>query len=505
MTQGKNINVTATAKSSEKPITLWVEMVTIIIYNISYYLIEWDPLTQYKHDYPPKDIPKEANIDPRKLRQSHFIFGDDKNPYMTSTMIQNKDIENAGRCNPKLDEEVKNDLRKNHFVFGNSRPNFETTFRTEFYDKSNMLPKDDVNYKNIEKYLRGHNYEFGDDKPNYISETADRFQKPKIDPNNDKNKISTQKLQESHCVFGNSNIPWNTTQKRSYTPKVSDTDPYKKNLKTTNFRFGDDKPQFKSMHNEAYVEHPYQYKPVDKAHVNYLRGHHYQFGKSDLPSQLITQNQVDYKDPGIFGNNQRPLIDNTSLRKTHWTLGDGEPNIYNTTYNIVHTPKKGQNERPQNKPGSINLKGNNPMSYMSDYMENYIGKKATPLDNYNNKNRKSNFTLGDMKNDFNTTTGKAFQFDPEKAKNANSGLDKDLIKELKSTHYKLGYDNDIGMTTQKSDYIPYGLYDNTKRGNLTGNNFDLGDKYNNKFEGETIYQTDYVQKEIPNDGNDCWC
>ena len=57
-------------------------------------------------------------------------------------MIQNKDIENAGKCNPSLDEEAKNDLRRNHFVFGNAKPNFETTFRTEFYDKSGLLPKD---------------------------------------------------------------------------------------------------------------------------------------------------------------------------------------------------------------------------------------------------------------------------------------------------------------------------------------------------------------------------
>ena len=100
-------------------------------------------------------------------------------------MIQNKDIENAGKCNPSLDEEAKNDLRRNHFVFGNAKPNFETTFRTEFYDKSGLLPKDDVNSKNIEKMLRAHNYNFGDDKPNYLSETAARFTKPEINPNDD--------------------------------------------------------------------------------------------------------------------------------------------------------------------------------------------------------------------------------------------------------------------------------------------------------------------------------
>ena len=440
------------------------------------------------------------------MRQSHFIFGDDKNPYLTTAMLQNKDIENAGRCNPQLDEEAKNDLRRNHFVFGNSKPNFETTFRTEFYDKSKLLPKDDMNSKNIEKMLRAHNYNFGDDKPNYLSETASRFTKPKIDPKDDnKNKISNQLLQQSHYVFGNSNDPWNTTQKRSYTPKISDNNRFTKNLTRTNFKLGDDKPTLKSINKEVYVEYPYQFIPVDKNHVNYLRAHHYQFGKSDLPSQLITQNQIDFKDPGLLGRDQIPPPDPVLLRQTHWTMGGDGPNNYDTTYNVVHTPKKVDQEKLQPPSGSLNLKGNIPMDYLTDYRENYIKKNGDKPNLRDNINKKSNFSLGDMKNDFGTTSRNAFKFDPLKAKDANQGLDKDLIKELKSTHYKLGYDNDIGLTTQKSDYVPYGLYDNKKNQINKNNNFDLGDKYNNKFEGETIYQTDYVEKEITDNGNDCWC
>jgi hypothetical protein len=419
-------------------------------------------------------------------------------------MIQNKDIETEGRCNPQLDEEAKNDLRRNHFVFGNAKPDFETTFRTEFYDKSKLLPKDDLNSKNIEKMLRAHNYEFGDDKPNYLSETAARFTKPEINPK-EENKISTQLLQQSHYVFGNSTDPWNTTQKRSYTPKIADNDKYKKNLMKTNFKFGDDKPNLKSMNSEAYIEHPYQYKPLDKTHMNYLRSHHYQFGKSDLPSQLMTQNQVDYKDPGLLGKEKIPPLDNHLLRQTHWILGDGYPEMYNTTYNIVHTPKKGEHERAQGRGGSLDLKGNVPMTYLTDYRENYIKKRAGPPDKIDNLNKKTNFNFGEMKSDFSTTSGHAFKYDPNLAKKANTGLGKDLLNELKATHYKLGYNDDIGLTTQKADYIPYGLYDDLKKRKLPDDNITLGDKYKNKFEGETIYQTDYVEKEIPDNGNDCWC
>ena len=145
------------------------------------------------------------------------------------------------------------------------------------------------------------------------------------------------------------------------------------------------------------------------------------------------------------------------------------------------------------------------MTYLTDYRENYIKKHADPSKLKENLNKISNFNFGEMKNDFSTTSRNAFKYDPNEAKKANSGLSKDLMKELKSTHYKLGYDNDIGLTTQKADYIPFGLYDNLKKGKVPDDNFTLGDKYKNKFEGETIYQTDYVEKEIPDNGNDCWC
>ena len=163
-------------------------------------------------------------------------------------MIQNRDIENSGPCNSSLDENAKNDLRKSHFNLGNSKPDFETTFHSEYYDKSQMLPKDNINSKNIEKILRSHNYEFGDDKPNYLSEAASRYTKPNVNPNDHmENRISNQLLQKSNYQFGTNNEPWNTTQKRSYTPKYAENDKTNPDLVKTNFILGDDKPDFKSI------------------------------------------------------------------------------------------------------------------------------------------------------------------------------------------------------------------------------------------------------------------
>ena len=108
-------------------------------------------------------------MDSVTLRQTHFKLGDDINPYQTSSMAQSDGIENAGKCNPSLDQKAKNDLRNSHFIFGNFDPNFNTTFRTEYYDKSKLVPKDNIDFKNIERKLRAQNYELGTDKPDYIS------------------------------------------------------------------------------------------------------------------------------------------------------------------------------------------------------------------------------------------------------------------------------------------------------------------------------------------------
>ena len=420
-------------------------------------------------------------------------------------MIQNQQVENAGPCNSALDQNAKNDLRRNHFNFGNAKPNFETTFRSEYYDKSKMMPQDNLNLKNIEKLLRKNNYEFGDDKPDYITETAFSYQKPEIVPNNKPNTISNQLLQKSNCDFGNKGEPWNSTHNRAYTPKYVENEKNTKDLSKTNFVLGDDKPNLQSVSNQTYVEHPYQYKPVDKKYTNYLRSHHFNLGNNPN-NEFQSQNHEDYKDPNSYDNNFPATISDNSLRQSHFSLGDLPPSeIYNTTYKIVHTPKKVDREPNIIRKSALSLLGNNPMDYKTDYTDNYVPKKNDTNKSCNdlvNNIRNSHFNLGDMKNDFSTTNNNSYRAYPN-VRRSDNGLGKDMLNYLKGTHYKLGYDDDIGTTTQKSDFIPYELNGANlgRLGNRGDNN--LGNK--SKFEGVSIYTTDYTKKEIPNDGNDCWC
>ena len=472
----------------------------------------WDPLSQYRHDYPEKKLPhNQHNEEGYKLRQSHFKFGDHRNNYMTTTMLQNKSVEENPKIPSILDQAAKNDLRKSHFNLGNNVPNFETTFKSEFYDKSKLSPQKDKNFENMGKSLRSHNYEFGDDKPDYISETKFRFSKPIINPEERlQNKISNQLLQKSNHNFGNSKEPWNSTSGRVFTPKyIPEEDKNNINLVKTNFILGDTKPDYNTINSNTYKSFPYQYVPVDKNLLKDLQAHHYILGNVSDP--IMTQNQVDFQDPSLLGNNYGPTLDNSSLRKANWKLGDALPSeIYNTTYNTVHTPKKSE-LLPKNvlRNSAINLVSNNsPLDYLTDYRDNFNEKQRNldarnEMGNLMKQIRKSNFSFGEAKPDYNTSSKAAFKFNPEEAKKAHNKLDSELLKDLKQTHYRLGYSDDIGISTQKKDFIPYGVINEGRKDRMIEGNIDIGKS--DSFKGISIYQSDYTKKEIRDNENDCYC
>ena len=441
-------------------------------------------------------------MDSVTLRQTHFKLGDDINKYQTSSMEQSDGIENHKMDKSKLDQTAKNELRKSHFVLGNFEPNYNTTFRREYYNKSGSVPKSKTDFFNIERKLRTQNFQFGTDKPDYLSETAAKYIIPPINKEDSKqNKISTAMLQQSHYVFGNSNVPWNTTHRRDV--------------------LGDDRPTIKSVNEEVFIKHPIQPNLMDKKLLNDLRSHHFEFGKDEVPNQHITQNQLTYQNPNRFENNKqfRPMLDNQLLRQTHWAMGDKSqelPDMYNSTYNRAHTPKKIDSKLVKNAntfKSSFNINGNGPMVYQTDYRANYIPlsnklnpKEKKQIDDLIKTIKNSHFNLGDMKNDYNTVMHNSYQFNPNDAQNAKGVLDKQLLNDLRSTHYILGDDNIVKQTTQRRDFIPYNVKNlKANKPLLQKSHFGLGEQNNNKFDGETIYMSDYIPKDLPPDENECWC
>ena len=186
-------------------------------------------------------------------------------------------------------------------------------------------------------------------------------------------------LQQIHYQFRNSNVPWNTTHRREFAPKKADNQRQVKYLTRTNFVFGDDRPTVKSVNEEVFIKHQIQPNLMDKKLLNDLSSHHFEFGKDDVPNKHITQNQLTYQNLNRLKNNNqfRPILDNQLLRQTHWSMGDKSqelPDIYNSTYNRAHTPKKIHSKlikNPNTFKSSFNINGNGPMIYKTDYRANY--------------------------------------------------------------------------------------------------------------------------------------
>ena len=135
-----------------------------------------------------------------------------------------------------------------------------------------------------------------------------------------------------------------------------------------------------------------------------------------------------------------------------------------------------------------------------------ILEKKKQIDELIKNIKNSHFNLGDMKNDYNTVMYSSYQFNPNDAQTAKGVLDQQLLNDLRSTHYILGDDNVAKQTTQRRDYIPYNIRNiKINKPLLQQSHFNLGEQNNNRFEGNTIYMSDYIPKELPRDENECWC
>lgn len=161
---------------------------------------------------------------------------------------------------------------------------------------------------------------------------------------------------------------------------------------------------------------------------------------------------------------------------------------------------------------SFNITGNGPTTYATEMRSNFVpmNNKIDPKDikvmqGVIKDIKSSHFNLGEMKNDYGTTTGNSYKFDPQTAKAARGMLDQALINDLRATHYKLGYQPFVGTTTHQSTYVPLDInYKAAKDPLLRQSHFSLGENNNAIQDGKTIYMTDYVKKPLPKEEDYCY-
>ena len=247
-------------------------------------------------------------------------------------------------------------------------------------------------------------------------------------------------------------------------------------------------------------------------------GHHFNFGNEDYPNQLTTVNNQTYTDPHLKNEaNSIKKLDPQALRASHWSFGNSnlEPDKehFATTYGLAMKPKENCKVDPipaSTFKSSFSITGTYPNTYSTESRSNFIpvNNKMDPeefkqMQKVVKDIRSSHFELGEMQNDYGTTTGNSYKFDPQTAKNARGTLDRALINDLRATHYKLGYNPMCNTTTHRATYVPFKVdFKNAKAPTLRKSHFVFGNTNNPIQDGKTIYMTDYVPKPLPVEEDD---
>jgi hypothetical protein len=121
--------------------------------------------------------------DSKNDRRSHLKFGDNEGKYVTTSMDQNKLVENqrGGSVKMELDPNIKADLRSSHFTLGHAPTTYSSISNSQFYDKSKMIYKKEGE-SNLGFALRQQNYSMGDTKLDYKTENQLKFEKQEQRP-----------------------------------------------------------------------------------------------------------------------------------------------------------------------------------------------------------------------------------------------------------------------------------------------------------------------------------
>ena len=506
----------------------------LLLRQTHYILGKDDPnfISEYKYEYNPKKVDlKDGMLNENRgifLRNSHFLLGNTPLDYQTSSQVQSETIPTKIRFNTDSEfEENKKNLQRSHFILGNQNNDFITKYSSDYYDKNPLI--NDKNKKDLEiisNKLKETHIGTESNEVNYETETQDKYRKPNItilDLKKNKNqlKINTTALQESHLSLGNHDIPWISNNRYNFTPKKQlenkryvSTD----KLKESHITFSKEKDgrNFKSETMDSYREQPLDFNKnnINLNINNNLRKEHFIFGNQDSPNNRISTNRIDYQAPQ-FNKNYIPKlfneVDSQKYRKSNWTISNGDGrDFFKSTYNQMMTPKKPEiskkNEVKTFK-SSIKIGNTNSNDFLSEYKNKYNENKLkNRLNNsYEDQKlmetianiRKSHFDFGDNKNDYNTTNGETYLYDPKLAKEGRGKLNEKLKNNLMSSHYELGMGHDMEkMTSNRRDFRNYPGYIPNKKAEAD-NTDHIFTRNRNVFEGESIYMSDYTEKPLP--------
>ena len=370
--------------------------------------------------------------------------------------------------------------KQKDFILGENEPDYKTKYNIEYYDKSSIPQPNDL-YE-IQKRMRKDQTILGSDKPELITEhTAEYIPK------------------EHQDLIGYQTVDWDTTYRQKYTPKKNENDPNQKlNIQRSNILLGDGKFQNKTKYAEDYINYQIKNTPQNLNYITERRKNNFDIAQNNIfEGESVTKK--DYSNP----YNNPNYIPNQSqiIKKSNFSIGDKNlEGIYETTYQTQMTPKRtivNYNMIKKNQKDSFdsNLKG----EYITNYQENYIQKDLNN-NKYDLKNLKdSQFNFGNSKLDYKSVMMNDYSYNEQKAREARNQIDNNFMNKLKKGEYDINEGPFYDKTTYKHYYLPFDQLNQLEK-ERQEKLFSRGYNYHmrGKFEGETMYSTDYVKKPLTN-------
>ena len=490
---------------------------------------EQNYLSEYNQEYIPKKNLVEENINRGLyLRNSHFVLGNTPLNYKTSFGEQSASI--PKKIQFKFDDNLENKikLQKTNFILGNQKNDYITKYSSEYFNKLPFM-KEKNQKKELElisNKLKETHVAPISTQIEYESETQDKFKRPIMTENN-RMTINTAALQESHLSLGNNDVPLISSNRYFFTPKKKielnndryNNDPLK--LRESNISFSQDKDKnnFRTENMDSYTQIPrnYELNKMDSELKNNLRREHFSFGSEDNPNNRLSSNSINFRDPKTYKNynpnNYKNTIDVNKYRRSNWTISNGdERDFFKSSYGLTMTPKKPEiKTKKEVKTFRSNIiigDENQKDGYVSEYRKNYPdGKLLLNLKNLNqdkklfdtiNNIRRSHFNFGESKNDYFTTSGNAYKYDPVLAKEGRGRLNDVLKNNLRSSHYDLSMGHETEKySSSRRDYISYPNFKPNKKIEKNKES-SVFHRNRNVFEGESIYMSNYTEKPSQN-------
>ena len=455
-------------------------------FNIGEGGIEGQSVTSqdYKNPY---NNPNYNPNNPQIIRKSNLSFGDNIGEYV-STYQRNMTPKKGVR-------EYSLGNHKSELILGQSDIDFKTKYNIEYYDKSSIPQSNDL--KEIQLKMRKDQTVLGGEERQFITEHAAEYTMKEADRN-----LKPQIKREHEGLIGYQDLDWNTTYRTTHTPKKGEEDQKLKiNMQKSSVEIGKGKFEGQTQYTDDYIKYSSRY-PINLAHLqsDRRRMNQFEIGEGGIEGESVTKK--DYQNPYNNPNYKSQNINYISQRKSNLNLGDknleGE---YQTTYQRHMTPKKSISTYVVNRNQRSSFDKNLPGEYITHYQENYIPKEFNNNIRGDFKIKKdSQFNFGNAKLDYKSVTMNDYKYNELKAREANNPIDNNnLLLKLKKGQYEINEGPFYDKTTYKEYHLPFNQLnqlEKEKQGKIFSK---VGDNYNRgKFEGQTMYSTDFVQKPLSN-------